>query len=139
MISFLPIYSLTETKMTKHRKVQHCTQWESNMLFKLVALHKFFVRSCYYKPERLLGSTERLCNSYRSRPICNCNGRFLRIVFLFVILIFALHRRSQGGSRGPGPPNRNVTNDKNVTKKTTVSSVSVSFSTFASNNTRVQP
>ena len=63
MISFLPIYNLTETKMTKHRKVQHSIQWESNMLFKLVAHHKFFIRSCCYKPELLLGSTERLFNS----------------------------------------------------------------------------
>ena len=48
------------------------------------------------------------------------------------------HRRSQGG-RGPGLPQilkKNATNDKNVTKKTIVSSVS--FSIFAYNSTRVQ-
>ena len=46
---------------------------------------------------------------------------------------------ARGGAKGPGPPpNSNATNDKNVTKKTIVSSVLVSFSTFAYNSTRIQ-
>ena len=49
------------------------------------------------------------------------------------------HRRSQGGgTRGPGPLNRNATNDTNLTKKSLASSFSVSFSIFAYNSTRAQ-
>ena len=37
------------------------------------------------------------------------------------------------GAGGPPPSNQNATNDKNVTKKTIASSVSVFFSIFAHN------
>ena len=48
-------------------------------------------------------------------------------------------RRSQGGGPGgPGPLNRNATNDKNLTKKPCFFIFSVSFSIFACNSTRVQ-
>ena len=49
------------------------------------------------------------------------------------------HKRNQeGGPGGPGPLNRNATNDTNLTKKSLVSSVSVSFGIFAYNTTRLQ-
>ena len=46
--------------------------------------------------------------------------------------------RGGGGAGSPGSPNWNATNDKNVSKKTIVSSVSVSFSIFVYNSTNVQ-
>ena len=49
------------------------------------------------------------------------------------------HRRSQeGGPGGVGPLNRNATNDKILTKKSFVSSFSVSFSIFAYKSTCAQ-
>ena len=48
------------------------------------------------------------------------------------------HRRSQGGGpEGPGPLNRNATNDTNLTKKPFLH-LPVSFSIFEYNSTRVQ-
>ena len=49
------------------------------------------------------------------------------------------YRRSQGGLGGPPPhPNWDATNDRYVTKKTIVSSVSVSFGIFAYNSKCVE-
>ena len=46
------------------------------------------------------------------------------------------HRRNQGGGSGvPGPLNQN---DTNLTKKSLVSSFSLSFSIFAYNSTHAQ-
>ena len=50
---------------------------------------------------------------------------------LIVVLAIGVARGNLGVL---GPPNWNATNDKNVTKKTIVSSVSVSFSIFAYSN-----
>ena len=44
---------------------------------------------------------------------------------------------ARGGGQGPGSPNQNTINKKNVTKSL-VSSVSVSFSIFAYNGTCLQ-
>ena len=53
-------------------------------------------------------------------------------------ILFQNLRRSQGGGpKGPGLLNWNATSDKNLPKNL-VSSLSVSFSIFAYNSTRVQ-
>ena len=45
---------------------------------------------------------------------------------------------ARGAQGARAPPNWNATNNKNVTKKTIVSFVSVSFSNFAHKSTRIQ-
>ena len=121
--------TVVDSILASSQAVAEIDYWPQLILFSLHQPHKLQSHSIWFRTQ--IGFLN-FWNFWVS-PTFNCCLRRQRH------LQFELcHRRSQREPRGPEPPNWNANNDKNVTKKTIVFSVSVPFSIISYNSTRVQ-